>query len=97
MTNFVLVLFVSLLASSCQAFILRLHLKLDLTKSIFLGFIALGFSSKRVYTMNEGVPSLLHHVTSSFHFFAHVADIPPQHGVIKSATDGILLGSSMFL
>ena len=39
-TKFVLVLFVSLLASSCQAFILRLHLKLDLTKSIFLGFIA---------------------------------------------------------
>jgi len=47
--------------------------------------------------MNEGVPSLLHHATSSFHFFAHVADIPPKHGVIKSATDGVLLGSSMFL
>ncbi len=39
-TKFVLVLFASLLASSCQAFILRLHLNLDLTKSIFLRFIA---------------------------------------------------------
>jgi len=26
----------------------------------------------------------------------HVAGTPPQHGVIKSAADGILLGGSMF-